>query len=129
MQYYSCQYGTAIFNIDAANFENSFLIRIQSSNVNGAVYQVWGFYKQIDAAKGGYLLGWSRASSLSSPYKYGRILINNDGVLSTIVNEALPVSVNDSATVFTTKVKKNFKLYLEYWCYNNSLVTFFAPTN
>jgi hypothetical protein len=91
--------------------------------------QIWGFYQQIDAVKGGYLLGWSRTASLSSPYRYGRIMIDNDGVRSVIVNDAIPSSVVDSATVFTTKVKKNFKLYLEYWCYNNGLVTFFAPTN
>lgn len=129
MQYNTCQNAVAIFNIDPVSFENSYLIQIMSSNTQGAVYQAWGFYKQIDSPKGGYLLGWSRASSLSTPYRYGRILIDNNGVKSSIVNEALPATVNDSAIVFTTKVKKNFKLYLEYWCYNNSLVTFFAPIN
>lgn len=129
MQYQTCQYAVAVFNIDPTTFENSFLVRIMSSNTQGAVYQTWGFYQLINALKGGYLLGWSRSASLSSPYKYGRILIDNDGVKSSIVNEALPASVNDSATIFTTKVKKNFKLYLEFWCYNNGLVTFFAPAN
>lgn len=129
MQYSTCQYAVAIFNIDADNFENSYMLRIMSSNVQGAVYQVWGFYQLISAPKGGYLLGWSRNASLSSPYRYGRVLVDNDGINSSIVSEALPSSVTDSATVFTTKVKKNFKLYLEFWCYNNGLVTFFAPAN
>jgi hypothetical protein len=124
-----CQYAAAVFNINPDNFEQSFMLRIASSSTQGAVNQLWGFYQQISAAKGGYLLGWSRSASLSSPYRYGRIMIDNDGVRSVIVNDALPSSVVDSATVFTTKVKKNFKLYLEYWCYNNGLVTFFAPTN
>jgi len=93
------------------------------------VYQEWGFIEQINAPKGGYLLGWSRKESLNSPYCYGRIIIDNDGVLSSIVSNALPSSVVDSATVFTSKVKKNFKLYLEQWCYSNGLVTFFAPIN
>jgi hypothetical protein len=129
MQYNSCQNAVPIFNIDPDNFQNSFMIKVASSSTQGAVYQCWGFYKQIDAVKGGYLLGWSRTASLSTPYKYGRVIINNDGVKSTIVNDALPSSVTDSAQIFTTKVRKNFKLYLEYWCYNNGLVTFFAPTN
>lgn len=124
-----CTYATAIFNIDADKFEESYMLRINNSSTSGAVYQCWGFYGQIDAAKGGYLLGWARNASLSSPWRYGRIMIDNDGIRSVIVNDALPSSVVDSATVFTTKVKKNFKLYLEYWCYNNGLVTFFAPTN
>lgn len=129
MQYNSCQNAVPIFNIDPDNFQNSFMIKIASSSTQGGVYQCWGFYKQIDAVKGGYLLGWSRTASLSTPYKYGRVIINNDGIKSSIVNEALPSSVTDSAQIFTTKVKKNFKLYLESWCVNNGLVTFFAPTN
>lgn len=129
MQSTFCQYGVAVFNIDQNYFEKCYMLRISSSSTQGAVNQLWGFYQQIDAVKGGYLLGWSRSASLSSPYRYGRIMIDNDGVRSVIVNDALPASVVDSATVFTTKVKKNFKLYLEYWCYNNGLVTFFAPTN
>ncbi len=129
MQSQFCQYGVAVFNLDANNFEQCFMLRIDTSSTQGAVNQLWGFYQQIDALKGGYLLGWSRNASLSSPYRYGRIMIDNDNVRSVIVNEALPSSVVDSATVFTTKVKKNFKLYLEFWCYNNGLVTFFAPAN
>jgi len=125
----SCQYAVAIFNVDSDYFEQSFMLRVLSSSTQGALNQIWGFYQQIDSVKGGYLLGWARSASLSSPYRYGRIMIDNDGVRSVIVNDALPASVVDSATVFTTKVKKNFKLYLEYWCYNNGLVTFFAPTN
>jgi hypothetical protein len=129
MQATFCQNGVAIFNIDTSNFEKCFMLKMDISSTQGAVNQIWGFYQQIDALKGGYLLGWSRTASLSSPYRYGRIMIDNDGVRSVIVNDAIPASVVDSATVFTTKVKKNFKLYLEYWCYNNGLVTFFAPTN
>jgi hypothetical protein len=125
----TCQYAVAIFNIDPDNFEQSYMLRVSSSSTQGAVNQIWGFYEQIDAPKGGYLLGWARNASLSSPYRYGRIMIDNDGIRSVIVNDALPSSVVDSATVFTTKVKKNFKLYLEYWCFNNGLVTFFAPAN
>lgn len=120
---------TLVIHIDPINFEQSFAVRINSSSNEGAVYQEWGFYGQIDAEKGGYLLGWRRNATLSTPYRYGRILIDNDGIRSSIVNDALPESVVDSATVFTTKVKKNFKLYLEFWCYNNGLVTFFAPAN
>lgn len=129
MQQSTLQYGVGIFNLDTDKFEQSYLLRILNSSTQGAVSQVWGFYEQIDAVKGGYLLGWARNASLSSPYKYGRIMIDNDGIRSVIVNDALPSSVVDSATVFTTKVKKNFKLYLEFWCYNNGLVTFFAPFN
>jgi len=129
MQNTFCQNAVAIFNLDAENFEQCYMLRISSSSTQGAVNQLWGFYLQISAAKGGYLLGWARNTSLSTPYRYGRIMIDNDNVRSVIVNEALPSSVVDSATVFTTKVKKNFKLYLEYWCYNNGLVTFFAPIN
>lgn len=125
----SIQSTSLIMHINPDNFEEGFALRINSSSNQGAVYQEWGFLQQIDALKGGYLLGWSRNASLSSPYRYGRIMIDNDGVRSVIVNDALPSSVVDSATVFTTKVKKNFKLYLEFWCYNNGLVTFFAPTN
>jgi len=66
---------------------------------------------------------------MSNPNKYGRILIDNDGVKSSIVTDALPDSVSDSALIFTTKTKKNFKLYLEQWCYDNGIVTFFAPSN
>ena len=127
MQYSTCQNAVAIFSIDAVAFENSYMLKVVASSTQTSMYQIWGFYQLINALKGGYLLGWSRAASLSSPYRYGRILVDNDSVKSSIVTEALPASVNDSATVFTTKVKKNFKLYLEYWCYNNSLVTFFAP--
>jgi len=118
-----------VFNIDSQNFEKGFALAVNNSDTDGGVYQEWGFEEQIDAPKGGYLLGWSRNASLSNPYKYGRIIIDNDGVRSSIVNDALPDSVVDSSTVFTTKVKKNFKLYLEQWCYNNGLVTFFAPIN
>lgn len=125
----TCQYAVAVFNIDPDNFEQSYMLRVSSSSTQGAVNQIWGFYEQIDAPKGGYLLGWARNTSLSSPYRYGRIMIDNDGIRSVIVNDALPSSVVDSATVFTTKVKKNFKLYLEFWCFNNGLVTFFAPAN
>lgn len=118
-----------VFNIDSESFEKGFALRANSSDTDGGIYQEWGFDQQIDAPKGGYLLGWSRNASLSTPYRYGRIIIDNDGVRSSIVNDALPDSVVDSSTVFTTKVKKNFKLYLEQWCYNNGLVTFFAPIN
>ena len=118
-----------VFNIDAQNFEKGFALAVNNSDTDGGVYQEWGFDQQIDAPKGGYLLGWSRNASLGTPSKYGRIIIDNDGVRSSIVNDALPDSVVDSSTVFTTKVKKNFKLYLEQWCYANGLVTFFAPTN
>lgn len=117
-----------VFNIDTENFEQSFALAVNNSDISGGVYQEWGFDQQIDAEKGGYLLGWSRKSSLSNPHKYGRIIIDNDGVRSSIVNDALPDLVSDSALIFTTKAKKNFKLYLEQWCYNNGLVTFFAPT-
>ena len=118
-----------VFNIDSANFEKGFAIRAESNDTNGGIYQEWGFEKQIDAIKGGYLLGWSRNSSLGNPQRYGRIMIDNDGVRSSIVNDALPDLVSDSALIFTTKAKKNFKLYLEQWCSSNGLVTFFAPTN
>jgi len=120
---------TLVMHIDPVNFEQGFALKINSNSNEGAVYQEWGFIQQIDAEKGGYLLGWRRNATLSTPYKYGRIIIDNDGIRSSIVNDALPESVVDSATVFTTKVKKNFKLYLEFWCYNNGLVTFFAPAN
>jgi hypothetical protein len=117
-----------VFNIDTENFEQGFAIRANSSDTNGGVYQEWGFDQQVDAIKGGYLLGWSRNASLGTPNKYGRVIIDNDGVRSSIVNDALPALVSDSALIFTTKAKKNFKLYLEQWCYANGLVTFFAPT-
>ncbi|QQS59629.1 hypothetical protein IPN35_01980 [Candidatus Peregrinibacteria bacterium] len=122
-------YQSFIFNIDPQNFEKGFAITVASSETEGGVYQEWGFEQQINAPKGGYLLGWTRNTSLGTPSRYGRIIIDNDGVRSSIVNDALPDSVVDSATVFTTKVKKNFKLYLEQWCSSNGLVTFFAPIN
>lgn len=120
---------TLVFHVDPDNFEDSFAIRIGGSTTEGAVIQSWGFLKQVDSEKGGYLLGWDRKTTLSLPNKYGRILIDNDGAKSSIVTDALPDSVSDSALIFTTKTKKNFKLYLEQWCYDNDIVTFFAPSN
>gem|GEM_PF-4838782 len=131
-QYIYMNYKTTqhfVFNVDSGNFEKCFAISANSSDTDGGIYQEWGFDEQINAPKGGYLLGWTRNVSLGTPSRYGRIIIDNDGVRSSIVNDALPDSVVDSATVFTTKVKKNFKLYLEQWCSSNGLVTFFAPTN
>ena len=116
---------------DVSDFQKTLIAFIQDSNSNHSFFNTWGFVEIINAPRGGFLLGW-KIKDISGQDQYirdARVLTNNDGAKSSIAAESLPQSVVDSVSVFTTKARRNFKMYLEKHLAttNVSLVTYFAP--